>query len=258
MPTIDLGLVVGPQGPQGQTGPTGATGAQGPQGATGPTGPQGETGPQGIQGPQGDPGPNSISSSTGTTLTGVLAGNGSTVGTKTVDSTPDSSHTANLITSAAVADAITGVESDLASIHTTGPTNTTGAKIPAGTYFYLNGALARAFKNIANGSPFTPNTNYVTLPDGALNDLPHLVNGQLGTSTIAPGSQFVQFSQPSDMPHKIAKLITIFCIYANIYVQWCPQANNANYLDNDNTWNFNISSSRNDSVSPAFYYTAIY
>ena len=47
MPTIDLGKVVGPQGPQG------VQGARGPQGATGAQGPKGE---QGIQGPQGETG----------------------------------------------------------------------------------------------------------------------------------------------------------------------------------------------------------
>ncbi len=86
MPQIDLGLVVGPQGPQGETGPTGATGATGPTGATGATGPQGEQGiqgPQGVQGVQGDPGPNIVSSSTETSLNGILKGNGSTVETAT-------------------------------------------------------------------------------------------------------------------------------------------------------------------------------
>ena len=77
---IDLGSVMGPQGPkgetgatgpQGQTGPqgakgeTGATGAEGPKGATGDTGPKGEPGEKGekgekgdtgAQGPKGDPG----------------------------------------------------------------------------------------------------------------------------------------------------------------------------------------------------------
>lgn len=60
--TLDLGCVVGPQGPQGIQGETGPRGPQGIQGETGPQGPQGiqgETGPQGpqgIQGPQGDTG----------------------------------------------------------------------------------------------------------------------------------------------------------------------------------------------------------
>ena len=76
MPTIDLGQVVGPQGPQGATGPTGATGPAGP---------------------------NSISGSTATTLTGILKGDGSSVGTATVDSAPDGSHTDHLISSAGAA-----------------------------------------------------------------------------------------------------------------------------------------------------------
>ena len=37
--TVDLGKVIGPQGPQGQQGPQGATGPQGPQGPKGDTGP---------------------------------------------------------------------------------------------------------------------------------------------------------------------------------------------------------------------------
>ena len=109
MPTIDLGLVVGPQGPQGATGPTGATGPQGETGATGATGPQGPTGATGATGPQGPTGPagpNSVSGTTATTLTGVLSGNGSVVGTTTVDSSPDATHTNNLISSAGVANAI--------------------------------------------------------------------------------------------------------------------------------------------------------
>lgn len=48
MPEIDLGKVVGADGPQGP---------QGPQGPAGEQGPQGIPGPQGIQGPVGDPGP---------------------------------------------------------------------------------------------------------------------------------------------------------------------------------------------------------
>ena len=77
---IDLGSVMGPQGPKGETGPagpqgqtgpqgakgdTGATGAEGPKGETGDTGPKGEPGEKGekgekgdtgAQGPKGDPG----------------------------------------------------------------------------------------------------------------------------------------------------------------------------------------------------------
>lgn len=45
--TLDLGNVIGPQGPKGDTG------AQGPAGATGPQGPKGDTGPQGAAGAKG-------------------------------------------------------------------------------------------------------------------------------------------------------------------------------------------------------------
>ena len=47
---LDLGSVIGPQGPKGETGPQGPKGATG---ATGPQGPQGETGPQGPKGEDG-------------------------------------------------------------------------------------------------------------------------------------------------------------------------------------------------------------
>lgn len=65
MATINLGKVVGPQGPQGiqgAQGPKGDQGIQGPQGLKGdtglqgPQGPKGDTGPQGIQGLKGDTG----------------------------------------------------------------------------------------------------------------------------------------------------------------------------------------------------------
>ena len=79
MPTIDLGQVVGAQGPQGATGPTGAAGPAGP---------------------------NTVSSATATTLTGILKGKGSVVGTAAVDSAPDSSNTGHLISSSGVANAL--------------------------------------------------------------------------------------------------------------------------------------------------------
>lgn len=41
--TVDLGKVVGPQGPKGDTGATGPQGPQGPKGDTGATGPAGTT-----------------------------------------------------------------------------------------------------------------------------------------------------------------------------------------------------------------------
>lgn len=57
MAELNLGHVVGAQGPQGETGPAGPQGEQGPKGDTGPQGPQGNPGPQGPQGIQGETGP---------------------------------------------------------------------------------------------------------------------------------------------------------------------------------------------------------
>ena len=54
--TVDLGPVVGPQGPRGLPGKDGAAGAPGPQGAPGAKGDTGAAGPRGLQGPKGDPG----------------------------------------------------------------------------------------------------------------------------------------------------------------------------------------------------------
>ena len=54
--TIDLGSVIGPQGPKGATGAAGTTGPQGPKGDTGAAGPQGSAGAKGetgAAGPQG-------------------------------------------------------------------------------------------------------------------------------------------------------------------------------------------------------------
>lgn len=70
----------GPQGPQGEKGEKGDTGATGPQGIQGETGPQGPGGIQGATGPQGPAGPNELTTSTVTGITGILKGNGSTVG----------------------------------------------------------------------------------------------------------------------------------------------------------------------------------
>ena len=69
MPVIDLGRVIGPQGPQG------------------------DTGAQGIRGEQGLPGPNQVTNSTATPLTGVLTGNGSVVGVESIDEAPTADST---------------------------------------------------------------------------------------------------------------------------------------------------------------------
>lgn len=50
MAKVDLGQVVGPQGPAGAKGATGAQGPQGDPGAQGPQGAKGATGPAGKDG----------------------------------------------------------------------------------------------------------------------------------------------------------------------------------------------------------------
>jgi len=116
MPDIDLGQVMGPAGTAAGFGTVSAT-------VDGNTGTPAVTvtasGPdtakefafafsnlKGAQGAPGDPGPNSVSATTATELIGVLAGNGSTVEAKIVDSAPASANTDHLITSAGVADAL--------------------------------------------------------------------------------------------------------------------------------------------------------
>lgn len=64
---IDLGNVMGPQGPKGDTGATGPQGPRGETGAQGPQGEKGETGPRGPQGIQGETGPQGPKGATGET-----------------------------------------------------------------------------------------------------------------------------------------------------------------------------------------------
>lgn len=66
-------------------------------------------------------------------------------------------------------------KTDLTSIIATGSTNTTGAQIPNGAYFYLNGVFCRAIADIATNATFTQNTNYVETSVGAR--LPKLAAG---------------------------------------------------------------------------------
>lgn len=127
-------------------------------------------------------------------VSGVLAGDGNGgIAAVTVDSSPDTSHTSNLISSAAVAGALTDLESDLAAIHATGTTNTTGAAISSGTYFYLNGALVQAKANIASGATFTSGTNYAAVTAGGLNDLK-------STITVSARQTLVNFTVPVPEP----------------------------------------------------------
>jgi Collagen triple helix repeat (20 copies) len=103
----------GETGPQGPAGPAGAVGLLGGTGATGPEGPAGELGAQGLQGPTGATGPTGVTGPTGydgeagtngvqfytlgggdlgtnvellfgTGFAGILAGEGSSVGTSPI------------------------------------------------------------------------------------------------------------------------------------------------------------------------------
>lgn len=118
-----------------------------------------------------------ITSDTDTTLNGILVGNGSKVGTKSLDTSSLTNDNDHMPTSGVVKSAITKVETDLASIHAVGPTNGTGAAITAGTYFYLtpqigdDEILVRANAGIASGATFTLDTNYKIVTAGALNYL---------------------------------------------------------------------------------------
>lgn len=128
MPSLDLGPVVGPQGEQG------ATGAQG------------------IRGEQGLPGPNQVTNSTATPLTGVLTGNGSVVGVKSIDATPTADST-NLVSSGGVKTALDtkANQSQLATVETIA---TASRDYTAGQYISLNGLLYTADTAIARGSTF--------------------------------------------------------------------------------------------------------
>lgn len=55
---------------------------------------------------------------------------------------------------------------DVATIITTGSTNTTGSQINSGTYFYLNGTLCKAIANIATNATYTLNTNFSVVSMG--------------------------------------------------------------------------------------------
>lgn len=69
-------------------------------------------------------------------------------------------------------------KADLTSIQASGATNTTGAAIPAGAYFYLNGILHRAKEQIGVNATFTVNTNCEAVPEGGLNSF-HCLSGEL-------------------------------------------------------------------------------
>lgn len=78
---------------------------------------------------------------------------------------------------------------DLTSIQATGTTNTTGAAIPAGAYFYLNGVLYQAKTRIDQNATFTVNTNCKQVLEGGFNSLKAqtLVRRQAIATSITTG-----------------------------------------------------------------------
>ena len=178
MPTIDLGQVVGPAGQDGADGAPGAaaaiTGVSASASTLLPTAPATASVTAGgtdaartfafafgiPKGDTGDAGPNSISGTTATTLTGILKGNGSTVETATVDSTPNASHTGNLISSAGVAGALAGkasTENLVAHIEATASSLSRAYEVDE--YFVYNGTLYRCTSAISAGDAMAVGTN---------------------------------------------------------------------------------------------------
>lgn len=82
-------------------------------------------------------------------------------------------------------------KSDLASISITGTTNSTGATIVKGSYFYLNGTFVKAKTSIANGATFTLDTNYEVATLGA--DLTNQLNGTSLANHISGSSPYLEY-----------------------------------------------------------------
>lgn len=73
---------------------------------------------------------------------------------------------------------------DLTNISQTSPTCTVQNGIPTGTYFYLDGVLARAKTLIGNGADFTEGTNYDEVTAGGLNEFNNSIATLIKKSTI--------------------------------------------------------------------------
>ena len=132
-----------------------------------------------------------ITSNTDTTLTGVLTGNGSKVGTKSLDTSSLTNDADHVPVSSVVKSALTQVETDLVSVHATGATNATGATIKKYTYFYLNEVLVQATADIASDATFTSGTNYSVVTAGALNDLTSVVDNTDSFSSGVSGTKYI-------------------------------------------------------------------
>lgn len=115
-------------------------------------------------------------------------------GTPTAPTAAAGTDTTQIATTAFVQDAKESVQSDLTSISATGSTNTTGATITAGTYFYLDGALVQAKTDIASGATFTSGTNYESVTAGALNKIPRfgIKSVKLSTPQTVSANNFIE------------------------------------------------------------------
>ena len=164
----DLGPLRGPQGPQGEQGIQGIQGQQGPQGVQGEQGPQGVQGVQGEEGPQGPAGPNTVGSSTATNLTGLLKGNGSSVGVATAGTDYQAPLTAG--TDYATPAVVTATQQMMAPILA----DPAGQAVSSGNYFIYNNVLRKAKQAISaatTAATFTGSSYSEVVSDGAANDL---------------------------------------------------------------------------------------
>lgn len=115
------------------------------------------------------------------------------------------------------------IESDLASIHATGTTNTTGATITNTTYFYLNNVLVQAIADIAVNATFTLNTNYKAVTAGGLNEL---------KSALAPLENNA-YAQPTSVHENASVIEGGYCTVGKIVVVNCRFSVSANIAQSE-------------------------
>lgn len=137
----------------------------------------------------------------------------------------------------------------------------------AGEYFCRNGKTCRAKTAIQSGATLTLNTNYKEESSGGLNALNStmshvakvVVISNVEGKTIPAGSSFVSFTPPTGLPHNNLLSLSLYCIYANVYFQWCPQSLNSRFVDANAMWNFNVNNLRGAAVTISdFLCIAIY
>ena len=87
---------------------------------------------------------------------------------------------------------------DLSTIHATGSTNTTGAQINAGTFFYLNGQFCKALTNIGVNDAFTLNTNFKV--DTVASELTTVESWSIAPENYAYSTEVFEF-------HRVGKVV---------------------------------------------------